>query len=85
MAVATPDWLTKHGGDVRASKDQRRYVVYFAKEPQYVVEVVPVSGKFGTRVMQTINGRRVESNNVFPSMEEAVAGGLEDLRKHLGW
>jgi hypothetical protein len=85
MAVATPDWLTKHGGEVRASKDLRRYVVYFAKEPQYVVEVVPASGKFGTRVMQTINGRRVESNNVFPSVDEAVAGGLEDLRKHLGW
>jgi len=85
MAVATPDWLTKHGGEVRASKDQRRYVVYFAKEPQYVVEVVPVAGKFGTRVMQTINGRRIESNKVFSSVIEAVEGGLDNLRKHLGW
>jgi hypothetical protein len=85
MAVAAPDWLTKHGGDLGVSKDNRRYVVYFAKEPQYVVEVIPTRSKFGTHVAQTINGRRLDNTGVFSSPDEAAAAGLEDLRKSLGW
>jgi hypothetical protein len=85
MAVTTPDWLTKHGGSLSASKDERRYAVYFAKEPQYVVEVIPTAGKFGAKVMQSNNGLRLENSGVFPSADEAAAGGLEVLRKSLGW
>lgn len=85
MAVTTPEWLTKHGGNLGVSQDERRYAVYFAREPQYVVEVVPTAGKFSTRVVQSINGRRLQNTGVFPSPDEAAAGGLEDLRKSLGW
>jgi hypothetical protein len=85
MAVTTPDWLTKRGGSLSASKDNRRFAVYFANEPQYVVEVIPADGKYSTRVFQSINGRRLQNTGVFPSPDEAAAGGLEDLRKSLGW
>jgi hypothetical protein len=85
MAVKTPDWLTKHGGDLSVSQDQRRYVVYFAQEPQYVVEVIPTEGKFGTRVVQSINGKRINGTSVFSAADEAAGSGLEMLRQSLGW
>jgi hypothetical protein len=85
MAVTTPDWLTKHGGDLGSSHDGRRYVVYFADEPQYVVEVIPTKGKFGARVIQSINGKRVNGAGVFAAADEAAGAGLETLRQSLGW
>jgi hypothetical protein len=45
----------------------------------------PVAGKHGCIVEQTVNGKRLESKNTYASQEEALRGGLEDLRKALGW
>ena len=30
-------------------------------------------------------GRRIESLNTYPNARDALRGGLEDLRNHLGW
>jgi hypothetical protein len=54
-------------------------------EPQYELRAIPVAGKLGCRVEQTVNGKRLESNTVYPSADDALRGGLEDLRKTLGW
>jgi hypothetical protein len=84
--VTTPDWLAQHGGELRASRDGRSWVVYFDGEPQYLLMAVPVKGKFGSRISQTINGRRLDKDGTtFPTPEEAARGGLEELRKALGW
>jgi hypothetical protein len=85
MPITTPDWLTKHNGELRLSNDQRYWVVYLSKEPQYLIHSLPVGGKHGVEVEQSINGRRLESKQTYASDEEAVKGGLEDLRKKLGW
>jgi hypothetical protein len=85
MAVTTPDWLTQHGGEVRGSRDVHSWLVYFGGEPQYLLQPLPAEGRFCCRVIQTINGRRLDGGAVYPTMEEAVRGGLEDLRKALGW
>jgi hypothetical protein len=85
MAVSTPEWLALHGGDLRPSKDGRSYVVYLAGEPQYVLTPVPARGAFSCRVAQTINGKRLDGGETCATPEEAVRGGLEDLRKALGW
>jgi hypothetical protein len=85
MALTTPDWLARHNGELRASKDGMSWLVYFAGEPQYLLMPVPVDGKFGCRVSQTINGKRLDGPTAYPSAEDACRGGLDDLRKALGW
>lgn len=85
MAITAPDWLTKHGGDVRLSNDHRYWVVYLSKEPQYLLRPVPAAGKHAVEVEQSINGRRLEGKQVYATEEDAIRGGLEDLRKVLGW
>jgi hypothetical protein len=85
MAVTIPDWLSKHGGDLRGTPDGKAYAVFLDGEPQYVVVAVPAAGKYGTEVKQSVNGKRFESGATYPTAEEAVRGGLEDLRKALGW
>jgi hypothetical protein len=85
MAVTTPDWLARHGGELRPSKDGRSWLVYFDGGPQYLLLAVPAGGKFACRVTQTVNGRRLDSGATYPTLEDAVRGGLEDLRQALGW
>jgi hypothetical protein len=84
-SVATPDWLAKHGGELRPSKDGRSALVYFAGQMQYVLALDPVKGKFGCRVIQAINGRRLDSGGSYETPDEAFRARLEDLRKALGW
>jgi hypothetical protein len=85
MAVTTPEWLARHGGELRPSKDGRSWVVYLAGEPQYVLRPIPAKGAHTCRITQTINGKRLDSGAVYPSPEDAVRGGLEELRNVLGW
>jgi hypothetical protein len=85
MAVTSPEWLTQRGGELRLSKDGKAYTVYFAGEPQYLVLPVPAGGKHACRVSQTINGRRLDGPTTYATFDDAARGGLEDLRKALGW
>jgi hypothetical protein len=85
MAVTTPDWLVQHGGELRGSRDGHSWLVYFAGEPQYLLQPLPAAGQFCCRVAQTVNGRRLDGGAVHPTLEDAVRGGLDDLRKALGW
>jgi hypothetical protein len=85
MAVTAPQWLTQHGGELRASKDGKSYTVYLRGEPQYLLLPVPAGGKHACRVSQTINGKRLDGGATFATLDEAAGGGLEDLRKALGW
>ena len=85
MTVTAPEWLTQRGGTLRSSYDSHSWMVYFDDRLQYQVTPVPVAGKFGSKVMQTVSGRLVETKGTYATTEEAVRGGLEDLRKALGW
>ena len=85
MSVSTPDWLTRHGGELRGNADGESFAVYFGPELEYVLRLFPVQGKYGCRVKQTINGKHLESGTAQATPEEAVRGGLEDLRRALGW
>ena len=85
MLVTTPEWLMKHNGRLQGCPDGKSWAVVFDDQPQYVVKPLPAAGQYGCQVMQSINGRRLESDGTYPSPEEAVKGGLEDLRKVLGW
>jgi hypothetical protein len=83
--VATPDWLTQHGGRLLASKDGQSLLVFLGDEPQYLLMPTPAKGKFACRISQTINGRRLDGSGTYPTPQDAVRGGLEDLRLALGW
>ncbi len=85
MAITTPDWLGRHDSSVQPAIDGESWLVFLGKEAQYLLEPVPLAGKFGCAVTQTINGKRLDGGNTYPSIDEAVRGGLEDLRKALGW
>jgi hypothetical protein len=85
MALSAPGWLTKHSGSLQRCPDASSWVVVFDGQPQYVLKPVPAAGKYSCQVMQSINGRRLDSGGIYPSAEEALTGGLEDLRKVLGW
>jgi hypothetical protein len=85
MAVPSPEWLTERGAELRPSKDGKSYTVYFGGEPQYLVIPVPAEGRHACRVSQTINGKRLDGAATYATFDEAVRGGLEDLRKALGW
>lgn len=85
MAIATPEWLTRRGGELRRGIDGSSWVVCFDGEPQYRLTVVPVSGKHGCKIVQTINDRLIPSTGTYPTATEAILGGLDDLRKILGW
>jgi hypothetical protein len=54
-------------------------------KPQYTLVPEPAGGKHSCRVMQTINGKRLDTAATFATVEEAAHGGLELLRKTLGW
>ena len=85
MAVQTPDWLTRHGGELRAGTGGHAWLVTFNGEPQYRLVTVPAGGKHACDVTQTVNGKRLDRGGTFASVDEAISGGLEDLRKALGW
>ncbi len=83
--MTTPDWLTQRGGDLKLGSDGRTWYFLLGGQPQYSLVAVPVDGKFGCAIRQTINGTRIASAGVYATAEEAIRGGLEDLRKALGW
>ena len=83
--MTAPDWLTQRGGDVKLATDGRTWYCLLGGQPQYSLMAVPVAGRFGCAIRQTINGRRIESTGVHATANAAIGGGLEDLRKALGW
>jgi hypothetical protein len=85
MAVTTPDWLSRHGGELHLGAGGHSASVYFSGQLQYVLVPTPARGGFSCRVTETINGRRLDGGETWPTAEDAIRGGLEDLRKALGW
>jgi hypothetical protein len=61
------------------------FLVLIGRKPQYMLKLLPLGGKHGCNVTQTINGRRLDAGGTFSTVDEAILGGLEDLRKALGW
>jgi hypothetical protein len=85
MMPTNPEWLTRHGGGLRAGADGHSCLVLFDGQPQYLVTAVPAAGQYNGQVVQTINGRRVPNPAIYPTAAAAVSGGLDELRKALGW
>ncbi|MFN4260269.1 MAG: hypothetical protein ACK4RK_13310 [Gemmataceae bacterium] len=85
MPLTAPEWLARRGGAIRKDPAHDRWVVLLDGAPQYVLTPKPMAGRFGCAVQQTINGKHLESSATYATEDEALKGGLEDLRKGLGW
>jgi hypothetical protein len=85
MAVTAPDWLVKRGGSLMSGPYGEELFMMFQGEPQYKLAPVPVAGKYGCAITQTINGKPIPSTARADTADAALQGGLEDLRKALGW
>jgi hypothetical protein len=83
--VNVPEWLTKRGGTLRPGIDGRSWFVCFDGQPQYEVTPIPAAGKFACEIRQTINGKRLDGKGTYPSSNDAIGAGLEELRNVLGW
>jgi hypothetical protein len=85
MAVTAPEWLVKRGGSLEPGAYGEVWLVMFQGGPQYKLAPVPVAGKYGCAITQTINGKPIPCAARADTSDAAVQGGLEDLRKALGW
>jgi hypothetical protein len=85
MSLSAPDWLKVRDCSLKPGIDGRSSFVFLSSAPQYELTPVPVKGKFGCEIRQVVNGKRLDGAGVYPSEEEALRGGLEELRKKLGW
>jgi hypothetical protein len=85
FVMTAPDWLMQRGGELKLGSDGKTWFVLLAGRPNYSLVAVPVAGKFGCTIRQTINGQRIECGGTFATVEEAIGGGLEALRQALGW
>ena len=83
--MTTPEWLTQRGGDLKLGSDGHTWYFLIGGQPQYSLKAVPVGGRFGCAIRQTINGERTESASVQATQDEAIRVGLDELRKTLGW
>jgi hypothetical protein len=85
MSVTTPEWLSRRGGALVPRPDGNSLAVLLNGEPLYALIPVPIEGKHGCQVVVTNNGRRLDTGNSHSTLDEALQGGFDDLRKALGW
>jgi hypothetical protein len=83
--MQAPDWLTQHGASLKLGSDRKTWYVLFGPKPQYALLPLPAENRFECCTRQTINGELIPSTALYASSEEALRGGLDELRKYLGW
>ena len=80
------DWLAKRGGVLERGVNAETRFVLIDGAPLYKLEVRPAEGRFTCAVTDTASGRRLDSADAtVGAFDEALAGGLEQLRERLGW
>jgi hypothetical protein len=85
-ATTAPDWLSKRGGAIKRDVRPETRFVLVGGEPLYKLEVRPAAGRFACAVSNSNNGARLDDGAaIYANPEEALAGGLEQLRRSLGW
>jgi hypothetical protein len=83
--MSPPDWLARHDGTLRLGSDGRTWFVYFDGEPHYKLIPSPAAGRFTCQIIQTENGKPIDKGATYPTAEDALRGGLEELGAGLGW
>ncbi len=81
----TPAWLAARDGAFRPGVMAQTWIVILAGEPMYRLFATTACGQFTCAITQTNNGHRLDGGKTYPSIDAALAGGLEELREKLGW
>ena len=85
MSESAPDWLALHGATISLAPDKNTRVVRLGDAPQYLIVPTPAEGKHMCKVVQGVNGKRLDKGEIYSSDADALRGGLEVLRLKLGW
>lgn len=86
MTTTAPEWLTRHDGSLKPGLRDFVTLVLVGDQPNYRLEVRPAGGQFTCAVTQAVNGRRLDDGHARAATAgDALTGGLEQLRTHLGW
>jgi hypothetical protein len=83
--ISTPDWLSLRGGQIRPGVSADTWLILLSNMQEYAAAIAPADGKFTCVVTQRNNGKRLDKGTVYAAAEAALQGGLEDLKRSLGW
>ena len=83
--MTIPDWLASRNGDLAMGLSDKTLHVTLDGHPQWRLDAVPAKGHYTCAILQTNNGKRLDEGKEYPTLEAALAGGLEELRAKLGW
>ena len=83
--MTTPEWLKVRDGELRRGLNDDTWLVCLNGHPQYRLFVTTAQGKLACDVTQTVNGKLLDASENYLTRDESLAGGLEQLRKKLGW
>jgi hypothetical protein len=83
--MTTPDWLARHDGSLRQAPDGRTWLVFFDGGPHYKLTPTPAEGRHTSIIKQTENDKRIDKGQTYATADEALRGGLDELRAYLGW
>jgi hypothetical protein len=83
--VSVPEWLGNRGGELKPGISPHIVFVMLGGKPQYRLDVRPAGGQFTCGITQTVNGKRLDNQAKFTTLEAALVGGLSTLRDQLGW
>ncbi len=83
--MTTHHWLTRRDGSLQVAPDGRTWLVFFDGAPHYKLVPTPAAGRYTCVVKQTENDKRVDGGKTYATADEALRGGLEELRAYLGW
>ncbi|MFO0935089.1 MAG: hypothetical protein U0798_01055 [Gemmataceae bacterium] len=82
---ATPEWLKIRDGQITGGLRSDTVYISVAGRPQYRLDARPAKNQFVCSVTQTVNGKRLDDKDGYPTAEAALIGGLDQLRTKLGW
>ena len=81
-----PGWLAQRDGAIQMGVQPDSHLVLIGGQPLYRLDVRPAAGRFACAVINSANGRRLDdAATTYASFDEALAGGLNQLREGLGW
>ncbi len=83
--MTAPDWLVTRVGGIVPGLNERTWTVTVNGNPLYKMVAVPAKGKFTCAITQTNNGKRIDKGVEYTSLNDALQGGLNELRERLGW
>ncbi len=83
--LTTPDWMAQRGAELVPAPVGRSWLVMFNGTAQYKLTPGPAAGRHECSIMKGVSGKRIDKAATYPTAEEALRGGLEELRNLLGW